>query len=271
VAQAANTAALSIGLAWALGASATLLVLATVAGQSVALALLLLGLRSRRLVSGARPRHAWQLLRHYRRVVVFNVPHVLSDAAQAAGVPLVVAAFFGVQAAAYYAFATRLLKAPLGLVANAISQVFYPRAAAHRRDNDQLRHDAARLLRVLTAGVVLALPLVMLLPDALYAWAFGEGWRQAGDYLRALAPWAAASFIAAPLAVLYVVKERFALDFTLALAGTAVAFCTLLAAHFSGAGALQAMWALSLGMAVYVLLSALLEFGLVIGWTRRAG
>lgn len=270
IAQAAATAALSIGFGRALGASPALLVLATVAGQAVALAVLLLGLRQRRVVFGARPHQAWRLLRHYRRVVFFNVPHVLSDSAQASGVPLAVAALFGTQAAAYYAFSTRLLKAPLGLVANAISQVYYQRAAAHRRDDAQLRRDAGRFLLVLAPGVVLALPAVMLVPDAAYGWAFGAAWRDAGAYLRALAPWAASSFLAAPLAVLYVVKERFALDFSLALAGTALAFGTLLAVHFAGLGTLYAMWVLSLSMTLYVLLSALLEFALVIGWARRA-
>ncbi len=265
IAQAAATAGLAICLVAATDARAALLVIATVAGQVVGLAVLIGAPPEARLGWRARPHQVVRLLRHFRRLAAFNVPHVLSDAAQGSGLPLLVAAFFGTQATAYYAFSVRLLKAPLGLVSGAVSQVYYPRAAAHRDDNRRLRHDALRILAVSTPAALLLLPLLLLTPERVFAAAFGPAWRDVGSYLHALAPWILSSFVAAPLSVLYLVKEQFALDFYLGLAGSVIAFSILCVARLMSGEVMFAMWALSLGMTVYVVASTVAEFRYVIG------
>ncbi|MFM8767090.1 MAG: oligosaccharide flippase family protein, partial [Rubrivivax sp.] len=116
IVQAAATALLSLVWVPLWGAQALGLVVATLAGQLIALGVLAQGLKQTGFRRRAAPRQVWRLMRHFRRLTLFNVPHVLSDAAQGSGLPLLIAHFFGAPAAAYYAFSTRLLKAPLGLV-----------------------------------------------------------------------------------------------------------------------------------------------------------
>ena len=264
IAQAALTAALSITGAVALGAEPLVLVAATVAGQLLGLALLVPGLAASGFTPRVPARQVRRLLRHFRPLAAFNGPHVLSDAAQASGIPLVLTSLFGPQAAAYYAFSSRLLKAPLGLVSGAISQVYYPRAASHRGDDARLREDALRILRAASLVALALLPVLLLLPDALYAWAFGSAWQEVGGFIRALAPWVLSSFVAAPLSVLYLVKERFGLDFALSLGATLLAFALLGAAMLAGQGVVAAMWTLSLGMTAYIIGSTVFEFTVVI-------
>lgn len=267
IVQAAATAVLAVGLVHAHRAEAAMLVMATVAGQVLALAVLLSGLPACGL--GVRVLQVVRLLKHFRRIAMFNVPHVLSDVAQASGLPLMVAALFGTHAAAYYSFSIRLLKAPLGLVSGAISQVYYPRAAAHRTDNAKLRRDALRILAVLSGSALLALPVLFLIPHAAYGFAFGQAWGDVGAFLRALSPWILSSFVAAPLSVLYLVKERVGLDFALALAGSISAFAILAAASLVFEAVLLSMWALSIGMTVYVIATTVFEFTVVIGRSRQ--
>lgn len=264
VLQAALAAAVSIGGALALGSQPLVLVAATVAGQVLALAVLAPGLPATGFSHRVPARQVRRLLRHFRPLAAFNGPHVLSDAAQASGLPLLLTSLYGPQAAAYYAFASRLLKAPLGLVSGAISQVYYPRAAAQRGDAGRLRHDALRILRASSLVALALLPVLLLLPDALFGWAFGARWQEAGGYLRALAPWVLSSFVAAPLSVLYLVKERFGLDFGLSLGATLLAFALLAAAVLAGQGSLAAMWTLSLGMTAYIIASTVFEFTVVV-------
>lgn len=264
IAQAALTAALSITGALVLGAEPLVLVAATVAGQLLGLALLMPGLAASGFTPRVPARQVRRLLRHFRPLAAFNGPHVLSDAAQASGIPLVLTSFFGPQAAAYYAFSNRLLKAPLGLVSGAIAQVYYPRAASHRGDDARLREDALRILRAASLVALALLPVLLLLPDALYAWAFGAAWQEVGGFIRALAPWVLSSFVAAPLSVLYLVKERFGLDFALSLGATLLAFALLGAAMLAGQGVVAAMWTLSLGMTAYIIGSTVFEFTVVI-------
>lgn len=271
IVQAAATALLSLAWVPLWGAQALGLVVATLAGQFIALGLLAQGLSQTGFRRRAAPRQVWRLMRHFRRLTLFNVPHVLSDAAQGSGLPLLIAHFFGAPAAAYYAFSTRLLKAPLGLVSGAVSQVYYPRAASHRHDDERLRRDALRLLAVSTAAVLLAWPVLLLVPDAAYAWAFGAAWAEVGQYLRALSPWILSAFVAAPLSVLYLVKERFGLDFSLGLAGTLLAFALLVGAWWASGEVIVTLWVLALGMTAYNALSTWFEFRYVLGRRRTHG
>ena len=271
IVQAAATALLSLAWVPLWGAQALGLVVATLAGQFIALGVLAQGLSQTGFRRRAAPRQVWRLMRHFRRLTLFNVPHVLSDAAQGSGLPLLIAHFFGAPAAAYYAFSTRLLKAPLGLVSGAVSQVYYPRAASHRHDDARLRRDALRILAVSTAAVLLAWPLLLLVPDTAYAWAFGAAWAEVGQYLRALSPWILSAFVAAPLSVLYLVKERFGLDFSLGLAGTLLAFALLVGAWWASGEVIVTLWVLALGMTAYNALSTWFEFRYVLGRRRTHG
>jgi|694.fasta_scaffold87429_2 O-antigen/teichoic acid export membrane protein len=271
IVQAAATALLSLAWVPLWGAQALGLVVATLAGQFIALGVLAQGLSQTGFRRRAAPRQVWRLMRHFRRLTLFNVPHVLSDAAQGSGLPLLIAHFFGAPAAAYYAFSARLLKAPLGLVSGAVSQVYYPRAASHRHDDERLRRDALRILAVSTTGVMLVWPLLLLVPDAAYAWAFGAAWAEVGQYLRALSPWILSAFVAAPLSVLYLVKERFGLDFSLGLAGTLLAFALLVGAWWASGEVILTLWVLALGMTAYNALSTWFEFRYVLGRRRVHG
>jgi O-antigen/teichoic acid export membrane protein len=271
IVQALATAGLSLAWVPLWGAQALGLVVATLAGQFIALGVLAQGLSQTGFRRRAAPRQVWRLMRHFRRLTLFNVPHVLSDAAQGSGLPLLIAYFFGAPAAAYYAFSARLLKAPLGLVSGAVSQVYYPRAASHRHDDERLRRDALRILAVSTTGVMLVWPLLLLVPDAAYAWAFGAAWAEVGQYLRALSPWILSAFVAAPLSVLYLVKERFGLDFSLGLAGTLLAFALLVGAWWASGEVILTLWVLALGMTAYNALSTWFEFRYVLGRRRAHG
>ncbi|MFO0472690.1 MAG: lipopolysaccharide biosynthesis protein [Pseudomonadota bacterium] len=270
IVQAAVVALLSLGLVPWVGAGAGLLAAATLAGQLAGLAVAASGLAGSGFDLRVRPRQAWRLMRHFRRLAFFNGPHVLSDAAQNSGLPLLVAAFHGPQAAAYYGFAMRLLKAPLGLLSNAVAQVYYPRAAGHRADDGRLRRDALRLVAALSATALALLPVLLWLPERWMGALFGAAWADAAAYLRALAPWILSAFVAGPLGVLYLVKERFALDFALALAATLIAFALLLGAQAAGLAALPSLWLLSLGMTAYIVASTIGEFHFVIGRGGRS-
>lgn len=265
IVQAAMVAFLAVGSAHFYGGHSAMLILATIAGQAMGLAVLLGGLPGSDFAYRVRPRQVFRLMKHFRPLATYNVPHVLSDTAQASGLPLLLATMFGAQAAAYYSFSFRLLKAPLGLIGNAVSQVYYPRAAADRNDNAKLRRDALRILTVLTLGALFVLPVLLLVPNAAYAFAFGPAWQDVGSYLRVLTPWILASFVAAPLSILYLVKEEWALDFYLGLAGSILAFAILGVARFVSDGVLFTIGALSAGMTIYVAATTIIEFKIVIG------
>ena len=99
----------------------------------------------------------------------------------------------------------------------------------------------------------LAAPLVALLwwlGPALFRWAFGPDWADAGLLARALALYIGLHFVASPLGVVTMAWQAQAWALKLALVGQGV-FVLALAAGLALGGLRGAGWAVSAGMAVY--------------------
>ena len=161
---------------------------------------------------------------------------------------LLLVAWTGDAAAGFWGLALRYLKAPATLVGGAVSQALYPQLG--RAGPDEARQLVRRVMALLAA---VAAPLVLLLlvagPD-LFAFAFGEPWRGAGDLARALAVYIGVHFVASPLGVVTLAwrAQRWALQ--VAAAGQVV-FLVSLAVGLQAGGLTGGAWAVSAGMAVY--------------------
>ena len=112
------------------------------------------------------------------------------------------------------------------------------------------RHTVRRAMLALAA---IAAPLVIGLwlvgPD-LFAWAFGERWREAGELARALALYIGVHFVASPLAVVTMAWGAQAWALKLALIGQG-AFLAALALGLQLGSLAAAGWAVSLATAAY--------------------
>ena len=154
----------------------------------------------------------------------------------------------GEAAAGFWGLALRYLKAPATLVGSAVSQALYPRLAAAAAD------EAPRLVRqVMALLAVPALGLMALLLVAgpwLFERLFGAPWREAGELARALAPYIAAHFVAAPLAVVTMAWDAQRWAFRLALVGQAL-FVAALAIGLMQGGLIGGAWAVSAVMVPY--------------------
>lgn len=125
----------------------------------------------------------------------------LNSASQ--GVPIIIlGAYFGPAAAGYYAFSIRVLLAPVQLVANAIRQVLSVKFSADVNNNISLKGDFVRLTSVLACVVLLGCFSIFLFLPSIYAVAFGEEWKVAGEYASWLIFWAAFLLINIPSTVI---------------------------------------------------------------------
>ena len=240
-----------LGLAWA-GSTAGL-----VAGPVVA-ALLALPLLAREPPAGgwtALARVPWsrlrQAARRHRDFPLLNTPHALAGALQDTLTVALLVAWSGEAAAGFWALALRYLKAPATLVGGAVSQALYPRLAVAQPE------EARRLVqRAMALLLAVALPLVLALllwGPAVFAWAFGERWREAGELARALAPYIGVHFVASPLGVVTMAWRAQGWALRMALAGQIV-FLAALAAGLAAGGLVGGAWAVSGAMVVYFML-----------------
>lgn len=177
-----------------------------------------------------------------------NTPHAFLGTLQDALAVALLVAWSGDVAAGLWGLALRYLKAPATLVGSAVSQALYPRlASASPQEGQRL----VRELLALLGGLALVLMAVLMVGGPwLFEWAFGAPWRDAGELARALAPYIAAHFVAAPLAVVTMAWRAQAWAFRLALVGQAVFLAALAVGLWQG-GLLGGAWAVSAVMVPY--------------------
>ena len=195
------------------------------------------------------PGHAMRsVARRYRDFPLLNTPHAFLGTLQDALAVALLIAWSGEAAAGFWGLALRYLKAPATLVGTAVSQALYPRLTQSGPAEAQR---AVRQTMALLGALALVLMLVLLLVGPwLFATVFGAQWRAAGELARALAPYIAAHFVAAPLAVVTMAWQSQRWAFRLALVGQAVFLLCLAWGLWTG-GLLRGAWAVSAGMVLY--------------------
>ncbi|MDO5290671.1 MAG: oligosaccharide flippase family protein [Pseudomonadota bacterium] len=187
--------------------------------------------------------------RQHKDFALINTPHAFLGTLQDALAVALLVWWAGDAAAGFWGLALRYLKAPATLVGQAVSQALYPRLATAASPQA-----ARRLVRQVMA--LLALPalglmaLLLLAGPWLFALAFGQPWREAGELARALAPYIAAHFVAGPLAVVTQAWGAQRWAFRLALVGQGV-FLAALAAGLHVGGLRGGAWAVSAAMLPY--------------------
>ena len=195
------------------------------------------------------PRRSWlAVARRHRDFPLLNTPHAFAGALQDTLTVGLLVAVTGEVAAGFWGLALRYLKAPATLVGGAVSQALYPRLV-------QAQGVAARaaVRQVMLILALLALPLVLVLlvyGPALFAWAFGESWRGAGELARALAPYIGMHFIASPLAIVTLAWRAQGWALRVALGGQLM-FLAALGLGLHWGGLIGAAWAVSAAMVLY--------------------
>ena len=186
----------------------------------------------------------------FRDFPLLNTPHAFLGALQDALAVAMLVAFSGHAAAGFWGLGLRYLKAPATLVGSAVSQALYPRLAGALPADAQR---AVRQIMALLGAVALGLMLVLMVAGPwLFRLVFGAAWQEAGELARALAPYIAVHFVAAPLAVVTMAwkAQRWAL--LLSIVGQIVFLIALMLGLMFG-GLIGGGWAVSGAMSVYFL------------------
>lgn len=172
-------------------------------------------------------------MRRYRRFAVYSAPATLV-AALATRLPFLLLLFyFDREVLGHFGQAFNVLYVPLALVAAAVGQVFFVRAA------DAVKRET---LPALAAGVHRRLVLIAFLPVVSVAAAgpdvfevlFGPVWREAGEYAGWIGAWILFTSIASPLTRLFDVLERQRADLVVNAVMLAVVTAALVVGAASG-------------------------------------
>lgn len=160
-------------------------------------------------LSGLLPSRAQRayLLTH-RALWHFTLPGNLLNTGVGQLPLLIIGARHGALAAGLFALTQRVLAAPISLLAASVHEVFKRESVRQYQDTGNCRPAYLHALRVLLLlGCVPSLILLLASP-ALFAFAFGEAWRGAGELAQILAPLYFLNFIASPLSYVFLVAGR---------------------------------------------------------------
>lgn len=117
------------------------------------------------------------------------------------------AALFSPAVAGIYMLAHRVLAMPMSLLGKAIADVFFSSASKANREGSLAPLVSGIHTKLAHIAMPPALLLVLLGPD-LFAFAFGEPWRQAGQFAQWMAPFLYIQFVTSPLSTLHSVVEK---------------------------------------------------------------
>ena len=144
----------------------------------------------------------------FRKFLIFETWGGLLNAISWQLPALMLSSFFSVSVVGFYALGLAMVKAPLGIIGGALSQVFFQKAC----DEKKIKGNNAELVenlmdKLMFIGILPTMVLAMI-GEEVFTVVFGERWVEAGRYSQILAPWLFFWFISSPLSSLFAVYER---------------------------------------------------------------
>jgi len=121
---------------------------------------------------------------------------------------LMLSSFFSISIVGYYTLGLTVIRMPLNIISNALSQVFYQKASNQKNTIGKNGELVEKLMDKLMFIGILPTMVLTLIGEEIFTLVFGERWFEAGRYTQILAPWIFFWFISSPLSALFSVYER---------------------------------------------------------------
>lgn len=160
----------------------------------------------RKLVFSAKWPGILQAMRQHWRYAVYNAPASLMTTSTQLLPPVLLAIVYGPAVAGLFALGQRVVALPVRMLSHAAGQVYLSQAPGLSPTG--LRKMFVRTTtRFFALGACGLLPLAVIAPD-LFAFVFGEAWREAGNIVRYLIPLYLSRFTVLPVAQTLNILER---------------------------------------------------------------
>jgi O-antigen/teichoic acid export membrane protein len=200
----------SLGLGFAGHTTGGSLITASLGGQAVATAVLgghIWRDNGRFILSSITWREMWVGMKRHRNFPLFSSWGALINTASWQIPVLMLGAFFSPVIVGFYSLGFRLIQMPLSLIGGAISQVFFQRGVEANSSGKLGNLVEGLFNRMLIIGLFPSMILMVIGAD-LFAFVFGQEWREAGVFTQILAPWALIWFLSSPLSTIYAIQEK---------------------------------------------------------------
>ena len=140
-----------------------------------------------------------KVAKKYREFPTTNVFQALIESFQMSGIIMLVSYYFSTHVSGLYSFSLRVLMAPMWIIGTSISQVFYQKASETYNNGGDLR---LLIRKTVFNSALFFSPILLVLLVAgpsIFAFVFGNEWREAGEFARILSPWIFFDFVKSPI------------------------------------------------------------------------
>ena len=187
------------------------LALADCLGRAVSLVLIFRRIKHSVKLPGFNRVKQYALIRRYRKFPFLGSPASLLNILSLQMPYLIIPAIFSSAVAGLYFLVFRILMMPISVLGEAMLEVFRNKAMESLEEHGTCR---PVFIKTLSSLVMIGLPptlLLMLFGAEIFAFVFGEEWREAGLYATILAPMALFRLVCAPLGGVLFIREKLAL------------------------------------------------------------
>lgn len=129
----------------------------------------------------------------------FQAPHAMLNNLSSNLPTFLFSAFFSIGIVGFYSLATRIVFAPLGILSNASAKVYNQRVSELYNNHEDAYGFTVRFLKSLAKKIILPLVVIGLFAPMIFAFVFGESWREAGVYTQILIPWMTLNLLASTI------------------------------------------------------------------------
>lgn len=252
------------------------LIVGYVTGQLAANALL-----ARTLLADMRARVSrlnWMrvlaVARRHRRFPTFMVPGHLANTASSQMPVLMLGALYGPGVAGFYALAERVLVLPSSIIGSAIGDVFRQKAAEAYNAQGNCRELFLRTARKLAVVALVPSLVAALAGPWLFAWVFGEYWREAGEITTLLSVMVFCQIVSTPLSQTVLLANMHRADMIWQFSRLALAFAALYVGHQMAEGYRLAVGLYAASFSALYLVHSVLQYRAACGMnaapSRRA-
>jgi O-antigen/teichoic acid export membrane protein len=164
----------------------------------------------------------------------------------------------------------QMLRLPLVLIGTSIGQVFFQRCAEQINKGENVLKVAQKSVGTLVLLSLIPFGIVFFFGADLFAFVFGETWRESGEYAEIMSPWFMVNFITSPISSLPLILKRQRSFFALALIGSLMMILTLfIPKWYFDASIYQTLWLTSITQAIYLIIVIFIIFGYAKNWKNK--
>jgi len=202
-------------------------------------------------VRSAAPRNKL-IAKYYIEFPKINLPHSLMDMGKELLIAAILWDIFGQREYGLFNHTYQMLRVPLVLIGSSIGQVFFQRCAEKINQGQNIFSEAKKSVLTLLLISIIPFVLVFIFGAEMFAFVFGEEWREAGLYAEIMAPWFMINFVTSPISSLPLILKKQTPFFVFAIFGSLLMVATLfLPSYFANADILQTLWITSIVQTVF--------------------